>query len=227
LPSGADAADDLALREQTPELEAESRRHRLAGLDIFIAAINDAEGDDIDELQQRLKREQADNEDLEELWEDSELRLQNEEHMLHDNDNMTLTENGQWFPTPLLEKGRATEMSRLMAFRTFEEISREEADRLVREEGAKYVSSRWEDQTKGNEARSRWVLRQFATKTGHESFYYSPVPGQLELQVACCYASLMKFPMHFLDVSTACVHSPSDEILITEARVEFQKPNTV
>jgi hypothetical protein len=114
-----------------------------------------------------------------------------------------------------------------MAFRTFEEISREEADRPVREEGAKYVSSRWEDQTRGNEVRSRWVLRQFATQSGNESFYYSPVPGQFDLQVACCYASLMKFPMHFLDVSTALMHSPSDEILITEAPMGFQKPNTV
>jgi hypothetical protein len=177
-PSGADAVDDLALREHMPELEAESKRHRLAGLevttDIFIATIDDDKGDDLDELQQRLKREQKDNEDLEELWEDSELRPQNEEHMLHDNDNMTLTENGQWFPTPLLEKGIATGMSRLMAFRTIEEISREEADRLVREEGAKYVSSRWEDQTKGNEVRSRRVLRQVATKAGHESSITAP-----------------------------------------------------
>jgi hypothetical protein len=79
-----------------PELEAEAKRHRLAGLevtaDIFIAAIDAVEGDDLDELQQRLKREQKDNEDLEELWEDSETRLQNDEHMLDDNDNMTLTD---------------------------------------------------------------------------------------------------------------------------------------
>ena len=84
-------------------------------------------------------------------------------------------------PAEKLKAGRDLEMQRLLDFDVLEWVPIEDAKARNAAKEATYISSRWEDQDRGDVARCRWVLRDFANTKSLDFFAATPTTLEANL----------------------------------------------
>jgi len=103
--------------------------------------------------------------------------------------------------------GRQIEYQRLLDFGVIKEIKKTDGEQWIAEKTAKYISSRWEEVNKGEDVRSRWVLREFATTNSWTEFF-SATPSNIEINIMHAITAINKWPVIYCDVSVAFLHTP-------------------
>ena len=90
-------------------------------------------------------------------------------------------------------------------------------------EDGKWITSRWEDKYKSDGTfRARWVLRWFTNEPGEDKFF-SPTPAVLTTSLAHIWAQRKRFPIRYVDVTTAFLHAPEHEHVFTAPPAGYER----
>ena len=142
------------------------------------------------ELQQAESEMHED--DLEHFWESVDLQVLEKDDITDEELQVSRTEEYEW----------------LQSFDALEYWRASEVDTLDKKD-YKWCKNRFVDARKNGEARSRWVLMDFAHTKGNDECY-SPTPEHLQVELMHVKALRDKEDIRYVDESRSFVHAPEE-----------------